>query len=197
MKTLRENTSPDTIFISDSSATQSWLMEQAFTIHRPRSILLSEAYQSMGYAVGAAVGAKLGAPERPVCAIVGDGSFTMTCGELATATALGLSITYLIFNDGEYNALRHSQKHVFNERYIATSLNNPDFPNLARAFGAHDHRVESAEALGSAIRDAQSGGGVHVIDCPIDRDVLSSRWTRTVKSFRGGAATAPPPDAGD
>ncbi len=195
MKTLRENTSPDTIFVSDSSATQSWLMEQAFTIHRPRSILLSEAYQSMGYAVGAAVGAKLGAPERPVCAIVGDGSFTMTCGELATATALGLSVTYLIFNDGEYNALRHSQKHVFNERYIATSLNNPDFPSLARAFGAHGHKVGSAEALGSAIRDAQAQGGVHVIDCPIDRDVLSSRWTRTVKSFRGGAATAPPPDA--
>ena len=197
MKTLRENTSPDTIFISDSSATQSWLMEQAFTIHRPRSILLSEAYQSMGYAIGAAIGAKLGAPERPVCAIVGDGSFTMTCGELATATALGLSVTYLIFNDGEYNALRHSQKHVFNERYIATSLNNPDFPDLARAFGAHGHNVGSAEALGSAIRDAQAQGGVHVIDCPIDRDVLSSRWTRTVKSFRGGAATAPPPDAGD
>ena len=196
MKTLRENTSPDTIFVSDSSATQSWLMEQAFVIHRPRSILLSEAYQSMGYAIGAAVGAKLGAPERPVCAIVGDGSFTMTCGELATATALGLSITYLIFNDGEYNALRHSQKHVFNERYIATSLNNPDFPALARAFGAHGHRAESAEALGSVIRESQAGGGVHVIDCPIDREVLSSRWTRTVKSFRGGAATAPPPDAG-
>ncbi len=197
MKTLRENTSPDTIFVSDSSATQSWLMEQAFVIHRPRSILLSEAYQSMGYAVGAAIGAKLGAPERSVCAVVGDGSFTMTCGELATAAALDLSITYLIFNDGEYNALRHSQKHVFGERYIATSLNNPDFPALARAFGAHGHRVESAEALGRVIRDAQAQGGVHVIDCPIDRDVLSSRWTRTVKSFRGGAATAPPPDAGD
>ncbi len=192
MKTLRDHTSPDTIFVSDSSATQSWLMEQAFVVHRPRSILLSEAYQSMGYALGAAIGAKLGAPERPVCAVVGDGSFTMACGELATATALDLTVTYLIFNDGEYNALRHSQKHVFGERYIATSLNNPDFPALARAFGAHGHRVESAEELGSTIRDVQAQGGVHVIDCPIDRDVFSSRWARTMKSFRRGAATAPP-----
>ena len=86
---------------------------------------------------------------------------------------------------------------MFGERYIATSLNNPDFPALARAFGAHGHRVESAEGLGSVIRDSQAQGGVHVIDCPIDREVLSSRWTRTVKSFRGGAATAPPPDVGD
>ena len=195
MKTLRQNTSPDTIFVSDSSATQSWLMEQAFVIYRPRSILLSEAYQSMGYALGAAIGAKLGAPDRPVCAVVGDGSFTMVCGELATATAFDLSITYIIFNDGEYNALRHSQKHVFGERYIATSLNNPDFPELARAFGAHGHRVESAKELGSLIRDSQAQGGVHAIDCPVDREVLSSRWTRTVKSFRGGAATAPPTDA--
>lgn len=195
MKTLRENTPPDTIFVSDSSATQSWLMEQAFTIYRPRSILLSEAYQSMGYALGAAIGAKLGAPERPVCAVVGDGSFTMVCGELATATALDLSLTCLVFNDGEYNALRHSQKHVFGERYIATSLNNPDFPALARSFGAHGHRAGSAEELRSAIVDARERGGVHVIDCPIDRDALSTRWERTVKSFRGGAATAPPPDA--
>ncbi len=191
MKTLRENTAPDTIFVSDSSATQSWLLEQAFVIHGPRSVLLSEAYQSMGYAMGAAIGAKLGAPERPVCVVVGDGSFTMACGELATATALDLDVTYLIFNDGEYNALRHSQKHVFGERYIATSLNNPDFSALARAFGAQGWRVESAEELGRAIRTAREGG-VHVIDCPIDRDVLSSRWTRTVQSFRGGAATAPP-----
>ncbi len=195
MNTLRENTSPDTIFVSDSSATQSWLMEQAFVVHRPRSVLLSEAYQSMGYALGAAIGAKLGAPERPVCAVVGDGSFTMACGELATATALDLSLTYLVFNDGEYNALRHSQKHVFGGRYIATSLNNPDFPALARAFGAHGHRVGSEEELRRAIRDSQAQGGVHVIDCPIDREALSSRWERTVKSFRRGAATAPP-DAG-
>ncbi len=195
MKTLRESLPPDTIFVSDSSATQSWLMEQAFVIHRPRSVLLSEAYQSMGYALGAAIGARLGAPERPVCAVVGDGSFTMACGELATATALGLSLTYLIFNDGEYNALRHSQKHVFGGRYIATSLNNPDFPALARAFGAHGHRAGSAEELGRAIRDSRAEGGVHLIDCPIDREVLSSRWARSVQSFQRGAATAPPSDA--
>lgn len=195
MKTLRERLPPETIFVSDSSATQSWLMEQAFVIHRPRSVLLSEAYQSMGYALGAAIGAKLGAPERPVCAVVGDGSFTMACGELATARALGLSLTYLIFNDGEYNALRHSQKHVFGGRYIATALNNPDFPALARAFGARGHRVRAAEELERAILDSQAKGGVHLIDCPIDREVLSSRWERSVQSFRRGTATAPPSEA--
>lgn len=195
MHTLRDVFPPETIFVSDSSATQSWLLEQAFDVHRPRTLLLSEAYQSMGYAVSAAIGARLGAPERPVCAVIGDGSFTMVCGELASAIALGLDITYLIFDDGEYNALRHSQKHVFNERFIGTSLNDPDFVALAEAFGAQARRVESAEGLREALVWARDGKGVHLIDCPIDRDVLSTRWGRAVKSFTTGAATATPGSA--
>jgi thiamine pyrophosphate-dependent acetolactate synthase large subunit-like protein len=183
MKTIRDAFPSDTIFISDSSATQSWLMEQAFEIHRPRSILLSEAYQSMGYAVPAAYGAKIGAPERPVCTIVGDGSFMMSCGELATAVSLGLDITYVIFNDGVYGALRHSQKYVYGERYIGTDINNPDFKALAEAFGAMGHRVGSGVELAEALCESQSVGGVHVVDCPIDKDSLSSRWQRSVKTF--------------
>jgi len=183
MKTVREAMPPDTIFLSDSSATQSWLMEQAFEIYRPKSILLSEAYQSMGYALGAAIGARLGAPERPVCAIIGDGSFTMVCGELATATALNLPITFLIFNDGKYGALRHSQTHVFGGRYIGTDLNNPDFPALARAFGAKGHKVTSADSLRGALKASLQEGGVHVVDCPIAPDVLSTRWERAARTF--------------
>jgi len=190
MKTIRDGFSPDAIFISDSSATESWLMEQAFEIYRPRSILLSEAYQSMGYAVGAAYGAKLGAPERPVCAIVGDGSFVMSCGELATAVSLGLDLTYIVFNDGQFNALRHSQKYVYGERYTGTEINSPDFAALASAFGATGHRIESDQDLAGAIARAQAGGGVHVIDCPIDKDSLSSRWRRSVKTFAADPASA-------
>ncbi|MBT3820064.1 MAG: thiamine pyrophosphate-binding protein [Nitrospinaceae bacterium] len=183
MKTIRDAFPPDTIFISDSSATQSWLMEQAFEIHRPRSVLLSEAYQSMGYAVPAAYGAKIGAPERTVCTIVGDGSFMMSCGELATAVSLGIDITYIIFNDGVYGALRHSQKYVYGERYIGTDINSPDFKTLAEAFGAVGHKVESGAEFAEALRESQSAGGVHVVDCPIDKNSLSSRWQRTVKTF--------------
>ena len=196
MHTLRELLPPDTIFISDSSATQSWFSEQAFEIYQPRSVLLSAAYQSMGYAVGASIGAKLGAPERPVCVVVGDGSFTMVCGEIATAISMQLSIIYLIFDDGEFNALRHSQKHVFGGRYIGTSLNNPDFVQLAEAFGARGHRPASAETLREAISAAHKAGGVQVIDCPIDRDVLSSRWERSVKGFQRGVQDAAPDAAG-
>ncbi|HJP14457.1 MAG: thiamine pyrophosphate-binding protein [Nitrospinota bacterium] len=183
MKTIRDAFSPDTIFISDSSHTQSWLMEQALEIYRPRSVLLSEAYQSMGYAVSAAYGAKLGAPERPVCVIVGDGSFVMACGELAAAVSLGVDLTYVIFNDGHYGALRHSQKHVYGERYIGVELNSPDFAALAAAFGAKGRRVGSGGELAEALSVARAGGGVHVIDCPMDKDALSSRWQRTVKIF--------------
>jgi len=192
MKKIRDGFPPDSIFVSDSSATQSWLMEQAFEIYRPRSILLSEAYQSMGYAVGAAYGAKLGAPERPVCGIVGDGSFVMSCGELATAVSLGLSLIYVVFNDGQFNALRHSQKFVFGERYIGTEINSPDFVVLASAFGASGHCIQSGEDLSKALARAQTDGGVHVIDCPIDKDSLSSRWQRSVKTFAADSTSTEP-----
>jgi acetolactate synthase-1/2/3 large subunit len=184
VKTLRDAAPPETVFVTDSSATESWLMEQAFEIYRPRSLLLSEAYQTMGYAVSAALGARLGAPDRPVCAVVGDGSFTMVCAELATAVDLGLPVVYLIFNDGAYGALRHSQRYVFGERYSCTDLCNPDFPALAAAFGAKGRRVQSAEDLRIALDDAFREGGVQVIDCPIDREMLPTRWERTMKHHR-------------
>ncbi len=183
-KTLREAAPPETVFVTDSSATESWLMEQVFEIYRPRSLLLSEAYQTMGYAVSAALGARLGAPDRPVCAAVGDGNFTMVCAELATAVDLGLSVVYLIFNDGTYGALRHFQRYVFGGRYSCTDLRNPDFPALAAAFGAKGRRVRSAEDLRIALDAAFREGGVQVIDCPIDRDVLPTRWERTLRHYR-------------
>ena len=183
MKTIRDVMPPNTVFLSDSSATQSWLMEEAFTIYEPNSILLSEAYQSMGYALGASIGAKIGAPERPVCGIIGDGSFTMVCGELAAAVSHSLHIIIIIFNDGKYGALRHSQKYVYGERYIATDINNPDFVTLAESFGAKGHRILAKGDLAESLDNALHEKNVHIIDCPIEADVLSTKWEKSVKVF--------------
>ena len=183
MKTIRDVMPPNTVFLSDSSATQSWLMEEAFTVFQPKSILLSEAYQSMGYALGASMGAKIGAPERPVCGIIGDGSFTMVCGELAAAVSHSLHLIIVIFNDGKYGALRHSQKYVYGERYIATDINNPDFIALAESFGAKGHKISSKEDLASSLSNALDEKNVHIIDCPIEVDVLSTKWEKSVSVF--------------
>lgn len=183
MKTIRDVMPPNTVFLSDSSATQSWLMEEAFTVFQPKSIFLSEAYQSMGYALGASMGAKIGAPERPVCGIIGDGSFTMVCGELAAAVSHSLHLIIVIFNDGKYGALRHSQKYVYGERYIATDINNPDFITLAESFGAKGHKISSKEDLASSLSNALDEKNVHIIDCPIEVDVLSTKWEKSVSVF--------------
>ena len=183
MKTIRDVMPPNTVFLSDSSATQSWLMEEAFTVFQPNSILLSEAYQSMGYALGASIGAKIGAPERPVCGIIGDGSFTMVCGELAAAVSHSLHIIIVIFNDGKYGALRHSQKYVYGERYIATDINNPNFVTLAKSFGAKGHKILTKNDLEESLDNALHEKNVHIIDCPIETDVLSTKWERSVSVF--------------
>ena len=137
----------------------------------------------MGYALGASIGAKIGAPERPVCGIIGDGSFTMVCGELAAAVSHSLHIIIIIFNDGKYGALRHSQKYVYGERYIATDINNPDFVTLAESFGAKGHRILTKGDLPESLDNALHEKNVHIIDCPIEPDVLSTKWEKSVKVF--------------
>ncbi|MFQ5895991.1 MAG: thiamine pyrophosphate-binding protein, partial [Nitrospinota bacterium] len=189
VKTIRDVAPPETIFVTDSSATQAWLLEEAIPVYRPRSFLLSEAYQSMGYALPAAIGARLAEPERPVLCVVGDGNMAMACAELASAREAGVDLTVVVLNDGWYNALRISQQHRYGGRYVGTKLQNPDFAALARSFGSRGVRVEDAEALAPALERSFREGGVHLVEVPLDPEVLPSRWERAVRRWGQGTSS--------
>ncbi len=179
---LREAFPPDTIATSDGSATESWLYEPGFTVTRPGSVFVPEVQQTMGYAVGAALGAALGVPDRRVIAVVGDGSLTMTLGELATIAAMRVPVTIAVFNDGQYNALRVRQEALFDRRFVGTDLGALDYAQVARGLGMRGEKIVSAAQLRQCIQEAATGSAPMLLDIPITPDPLSERYTAVIEA---------------
>ncbi len=181
---LREALRPAAILTSDGSSTESWLYESGFGVTQPGSIFVPEIQQTMGYAVGAALGAALAAPGRPVVAVVGDGSLLMTLGELATLAAERVPVTIVVFNDGVYNALRVRQESIHDGRFIGTELGAVDFAQIARSVGMRGERVTSFARLRELCADAAAPGGPLLIDVPITPRPLSERYTAVIEASR-------------
>ncbi|HET8630698.1 MAG TPA: thiamine pyrophosphate-binding protein [Thermomicrobiales bacterium] len=179
---LREALPPDALLTSDGSATESWLYEPGFAVTRPGTLLVPEIQQTMGYAVGAALGAALGTPGRPVVAVVGDGSLTMTLGELATLAAERAPLTVAVFNDGCYNALRVRQEAAHGERYVGTLLGDLDFAQVARGLGLRGERVVAADQLRARFAEAAAPREPLLLDIPIAPAPLSERYAAVVEA---------------
>ena len=130
---------------------------------------------SMGYGLPAAVAAQLVHPDRVVVCFTGDGDFVMSSPELATAVQYGLPIVVLLVNNGMYATIRMHQERQFPGRVIGTDLDNPDFPALARAFGAHGERVARTEDFEDAFERALASGKPSVLELPVDPERISPR----------------------
>jgi acetolactate synthase-1/2/3 large subunit len=130
---------------------------------------------SMGYGVAAALAAKLVHPERIALCFTGDGDFVMSSPELATAVQLELPIVVLLVNNGMYATIRMHQERTYPGRVIGTELENPDFPSLARAYGAHAERVERTEDFEAAFERALASGKPAVLELPVDPERISPR----------------------
>jgi acetolactate synthase-1/2/3 large subunit len=161
---LRAALPEDTIFVDDLTLVGYW-MPLLLETYQPRTLIHPGTFGTLGYALPAAIGAKLACPKQPVVAISGDGGFLFTLQELATAVAQKLDLIALVFNDNAYGAIRTYQDRVFRGRRIGSDLVNPDFVKLGEAFGVHSARVEP-EALGPAVRRALETGGVWLIEIP-------------------------------
>jgi acetolactate synthase I/II/III large subunit len=130
---------------------------------------------SMGYGIPAAVAAQLVHPERVVVCFTGDGDFVMSSPELATAVQYGLPIVILLVNNGMYATIRMHQERTYPRRVIGTDLRNPDFPELARAYGAHGERVERTGDFEGAFERALASGKPSVLELPVDPERISPR----------------------
>jgi acetolactate synthase-1/2/3 large subunit len=119
---------------------------------------------AMGYAVPAAIAAKLAHPEREVVCVAGDGCFLMSAQELATAAALQLKIVFLVVNNGAYGTIRMHQETRFPGHTLATDLVNPDFVALARAFGLAAWRVTATAEFAGALAAARAHAGPALIE---------------------------------
>lgn len=153
------------ILVTDSGRHQ-MLARHHFRVLSSRGLLVPSDFQSMGFGVPAAIGARLAAPERQVVAIVGDGGFAMSGMELRTAVREDLSLTVIVFNDGELGLIRQHQHREWG-RSVGTRLGALDCRALATAAGAR--HVPLSGDLREALVDALTGPGVTVAELPLGR----------------------------
>jgi acetolactate synthase-1/2/3 large subunit len=165
---LREHLPREAIVVNDQTGINYW-MEWYFPVYAPRTFLYPVGSATLGYAVPAAIGARIARPDRPVVAVVGDGGFLFSVNELATAVKYRLPIVFLVLNDDRYGAIKYLQETLFG-RWGEADLANPDFPALARAFGAEGTRVEGLDALGPAFDKALAHPGPVVLELPLAID---------------------------
>ena len=134
-------------------------------LYGPRSYFYPWGFCTLGFGLSAGIGAKLACPDHPVVVLTGDGGLLFNVQELATAAQLGLSLVVVVFNDNSYGVLKPQQEMKYG-RSIGVDLKNPDFPDLARAFGVAGKRVHSVQELEAAIAHGLEEGGCWLIEMP-------------------------------
>lgn len=138
-----------------------------YRTHHANTLLLDNALATMGAGLPSAMMAAMVHPGRRVLAVCGDGGFMMNSQEMETAVRLGLDLVVLVLNDGAYGMIRWKQAvDAFPD--FGMTFGNPDFVRYAEAYGARGSRVTAAGDLVPMLEAAFAGGGVHLIDCPID-----------------------------
>ena len=167
--TLNKYLGENTAVATDVGQHQMW-SAQNLTFKTPRRFVSSGGLGTMGFGLGAAIGAAFGTKERSVL-VTGDGSFGMCLNELATAVSYNIPIVILIMNNGVLGMVRQWQT-LFYEKHYSNSIlgRKTNFAALARAFGADGEEVSTPEELDNALKKAFEAKGVYVIDCKIDKD---------------------------
>jgi acetolactate synthase-1/2/3 large subunit len=125
-----------------------------FPVDQPRNFLYPCVAVSLGYAYPAAIGAKVAHPDKPVVCFSGDGGFMMGACELATAVRYGINVVAVVVNDSSLSSIKGTQQKFHEGRIIGTGLSNPDFSQLANAFGAHGLRVKDLTKFTTILQDA-------------------------------------------
>ena len=166
---LNKHLGENTAVATDVGQHQMWAAQNV-NFKKPRRFISSGGLGTMGFGLGAAIGAAVGTGERSVL-VTGDGSFGMCLNELTTAVTYNVPVVILLMNNGVLGMVRQWQTLFFNKHYSNTILDRKtDFVALARAFGADGEAVDTVAALDKAFEHAFSCDGPYVIDCRIDKD---------------------------
>lgn len=167
--TLNKYLGENTAVCTDVGQHQMWSAQNLF-FRSPRRFVSSGGLGTMGFGLGAAIGAAFGTKERSVL-VTGDGSFGMCLNELATAASYNVPVVVLIMNNGVLGMVRQWQTLFFDKHYSSSILDRKtDFVSLAKAFGADGEAVSTPEELDAALKNAFAHSRPYVIDCAIDKD---------------------------
>jgi acetolactate synthase-1/2/3 large subunit len=166
VRRIREAMPADGIICLDNGVYKIWFARN-YAARAPNTVLLDNALATMGAGLPSAMASAMVYPDRKVMAICGDGGFMMNSQEMETAVRLELNLTVLILRDDAYGMIRWKQANMGFADFGLT-YGNPDFVKYAESYGAHGHRVSSAEGLPDVLRHCLDTPGVHLIDCPVD-----------------------------
>jgi acetolactate synthase-1/2/3 large subunit len=157
------------VVVTDVGQHQMW-EAQYYHHETPRSLITSGGLGTMGFALPAAIGAKMARPDAEVWAIVGDGGFQMTQAELTTAAQEGIKINIAIINNGYLGMVRQWQEFFYERRYAATPLRSPDFVKIAEAHGLEGFRVDKRPQVLDVVQRARRAEGTVLIDFRVEQE---------------------------
>ena len=165
----RETRAADSIVVTDVGQHQMW-EAQYYKHEHPRSLITSGGLGTMGFALPAAIGAKVAKPASEVWVVVGDGGFQMTMAELATMVQENIKVNIAIINNGFLGMVRQWQEFFYERNYQATPLLNPDFAKLAEAYGIRSMTVTQRSEVVPAVQAARKHEGAVLIDFKVEQE---------------------------
>lgn len=167
VRKVSEATGNKAILVTDVGQNQMF-GARYFKFTQTRSIVTSGGLGTMGFGLPAAIGAKIGAPERTVCLFVGDGGLQMTIEELGVIMQYGVDVKIILLNNNFLGMVRQWQQLFFHERYSETPMLNPDFVALAASYGIKGRDVEHREQLDDAIAEMLSHKGAYLLNVAVE-----------------------------
>ncbi|MFA7586085.1 MAG: thiamine pyrophosphate-dependent enzyme [Novosphingobium sp.] len=182
LSSLRDAVPEDAIVCSGSGNFSSWWARYWTYEHFPTQ--LAPAAGAMGYGIPAAVAAARRFPERCIMAVAGDGDFLMNGQELATAAQYGCDMLVLVIDNGSFGTIRMYQEHAYPGRVSGTTLANPDFAALARAYGAWATTISETAGFAPALAEAMQRKGLRLLHLKTDIEHLSASG-HTITRLRG------------
>jgi len=163
---IRKVMPDDGIIALDNGVYKIWFARN-YRAHLSNTVLLDNALATMGAGLPSALASQIVFPERRVMAICGDGGFLMNSAEMETAVRLKLNLIVLILRDNAYGMIKWKQSNMDFPNW-GLDFGNPDFVKYAESYGAHGHRVASAEGLAPLLEQCYQAGGVHLVEAPVD-----------------------------
>lgn len=168
---ISEATGNNAILVTDVGQNQMFAARY-FKFKQPNSIVTSGGLGTMGFGLPAAIGAKIGAPDRTVCFFSGDGGIQMTIEELGVILQYQIDVKIIILNNNFLGMVRQWQELFFNERYSQTPMTNPNFVTIAQAYGIASEEVQNREQLDAAIKRMIDHKGPYLLNVNIETDGL-------------------------
>ena len=177
LKTVAEAL-PDNAIVTTDIGNISSVANSYLRFKEPRRFLAAMSFGNCGYSYPTALGAKLGRPNLPVVAFIGDGAWGMSLAEVMTAVREDIPVVAIVWNNSQWGAEKKNQIDFYDDRFLGTNLKNPDFAGIAREMGANGYKVDKASEIADTLHEALAAKRPAVINLVVDSEELGEPFRR-------------------